>query len=426
MKTKKPFEDIIIENSSWLLRYIRHLSGNNGYVAEDLLQDTLLKCYLNYHGYTEEGRIKSWLASVAKNTVYSYYRKVSHFEVISLDGDDGLADDLTDNESAEDLFMRKTTVSDILNAMANLSDIQKKIFNYRIYGDISVSETSKKLGISEGTVKSATHYTIKKIQNAVKYSESEIKKKGIIMTCREAYALLFMYAKNTISQDDKKDVEAHLKTCPECTSIASALKALIPQISFVPVNNEKKHYLIEFMVNGDKELLSYLGSSCDMSDKYESLNEILTKTGGKIPDDENWFCYGYDTCFENIGEYDNDGNKVDSEIFIQGNKRVRITGMKKVFPYHWSHEVVTTTNSERFPFAKVTGHPDLYAGYLANGFGGEVHSGIYLAIPADVINLRIMSGTGIIDCGTYKFVYTSAYLAETEDIHLACSFSGLK
>ena len=69
---KKPYEEVVTENSGWLLRYIKRLTGNDDYTAEDLLQETLLKCFLSYSGYTEYGKIKSWLACVARNTVNTY------------------------------------------------------------------------------------------------------------------------------------------------------------------------------------------------------------------------------------------------------------------------------------------------------------------------------------------------------------------
>jgi RNA polymerase sigma-70 factor (ECF subfamily) len=417
---KKPYEEVVTENSGWLLRYIKRLTGNDDYTAEDLLQETLLKCFLSYSGYAEYGKIKSWLACVAHNTVNTYYRKKTQLDILSLDGDETFEEILYDDDTPEDVFLRRSMISDILNAVANMSHMQKSIFNYRIYGELSVDETSYRLGIPAGTVKSMTHYTIRKIQNSI---GAVNKKRGNIMTCREVYSLLFVYAKNIISPEDKSAVEEHIVSCKECDNIAKALRNLIPKMTFEPYGDERLHYLIEFMVNGGKELLSYFGCSDDMRNVCEKYNEILKKNDGYIPEGENWFNFCYDTVFEPIGEFDNDGNKIEYEIYINGNKRVRYTRMKKIFPIQWHNEVVMTFDINRFPYEKSKDAPSLYKGYIANGFGCDVRSSIYLAIPENASNIRIKSGNGIHNCGTYKFAYSEQYVTATEDIHMLCTFN---
>ena len=418
---KQPFEEIIAENHVWLYRYICRLLGRNGGAAEDMLQETLLKCFTAYGGYVEQGSIKAWLARVAKNTVYSYQRKCMLFDIVSFDADENLHP-ACDDESPEEAVINKLAVREIFNALANMSEAQRRAFIYRKFEGLSVAETSRKLGIPEGTVKSATYYSIKKIRDGFGVTVPNKIERGIVMSCKEVYSLLFMYAKNTISDEDKANVDTHIKDCAECAAIASSLKKLVPHMSFEPEYGETMHYLIEFMVNGGREMIVYMGFGTDISDKYEMLNQKLADNNGRVPDNENWFNSGYDTCFEQLGEFDNDGNKLDYEIFISGNKRVNIRGMKKVYPYQWFHEAVTATDPKRFPFVKNPNYPDAYTGKLTNGFGVDVHSNIYLAIPKSAENIRMVSGTGVIDCGEYKFAYTSAYVTETENIRLVCGF----
>jgi RNA polymerase sigma factor, sigma-70 family len=418
---KKPYEEIIAENHVWLYRYICRLLGKCGGAAEDMLQETLLKCFTAYGGYVEQGSIKSWLACVARNTVYSYRRKCMHFDIVSFDADVNLHPVCPD-ESPEDAVINKLALREIYNALANISEAQRRVFFCRQFDGLSVAETSRKLGIPQGTVKSATYYSIKKIRDAFGITVPDKNERGISMSCKEIYPLLFMYAKNTISDEDKANVEAHIKHCAECASIASSLKKLVPHMSFEPEYGERMHYLIEFMVNGGRELILFFGSGVDMSDKYEMLNQKLADNNGRVPEGENWFNSGYDQRFDQLGEFDNDGNKLEYETFISGSKRVNIRAMKKVYPYQWFHEVVITANNDNYPYEKNPNYPDAYMGTLRNGFGCDVHSSIYLAIPKSAESIRIVSGTGVIDCGDYKFAYTSAYVTEAEDISLVCGF----
>lgn len=81
---KKPFEEVAAENQAWLYRYICRLLGKSGSAAEDLLQETLIKCFKAYGSYVEQGSLEAWLSSVARNTVMSYLRSRNRFDIISL------------------------------------------------------------------------------------------------------------------------------------------------------------------------------------------------------------------------------------------------------------------------------------------------------------------------------------------------------
>lgn len=80
---KKPFEEVAAENQAWLYRYICRLLGKSGPAAEDLLQETLIKCFKAYGSYVEQGSLEAWLSSVARNTVMSYLRSRNRFDIIS-------------------------------------------------------------------------------------------------------------------------------------------------------------------------------------------------------------------------------------------------------------------------------------------------------------------------------------------------------
>lgn len=97
--------------------------------------------------------------------------------------------------------------------------------------------------------------------------------------------------------------------------------------------------------------------------------------------------------------------------------------MIKVFPIHWHHEAIITSDFNRFPYEKSKDAPGLYKGYIANGFGCDVRSAIYLAIPESAANIRMKSGSGIYDCGTYEFAYSERYVTANERIHMYCTFN---
>ncbi|MHC1693833.1 MAG: zf-HC2 domain-containing protein [Eubacteriales bacterium] len=242
------------------------------------------------------------------------------------------------------------------------------------------------------------------------------------MTCKESYALLFMYAKGTISPEDKKNIEEHISGCKQCGDIARSLKELCPKLA-LGHDDETSHFIIGFNLNNG-EYLSYLGFSCHF-DNAKHLNEILEKTGGIIPEGENWFGFGHDSDYEHIGEFDNEGNKIEFICYpsdaYPNNTRVQYKKMKMIFfPEHWSYS--TLICKKTFVFTKSTEAPNLFYGHMQNSMGNNAHSALYLAIPGAAHNVRIKRGNGVHDCGTYKFAYVSRYVTEEERIVLECSF----
>ena len=68
---KQNFENVVKENTSWILAYVRK-SAKDISLAEDIVQEIWLKAYRAYDSYDECGRLKAWLARIAKNTVYRF------------------------------------------------------------------------------------------------------------------------------------------------------------------------------------------------------------------------------------------------------------------------------------------------------------------------------------------------------------------
>lgn len=51
---KQPFERVVEENMAWLLRYVRGRLRNQS-LAEDIVQEALVKAYRAYDRYAEKG-----------------------------------------------------------------------------------------------------------------------------------------------------------------------------------------------------------------------------------------------------------------------------------------------------------------------------------------------------------------------------------
>jgi RNA polymerase sigma-70 factor (ECF subfamily) len=67
------FERIVIPHTAELLRFARRLSPDAG---EDLVQETLLKAWRNFHQFRRDSNARAWLYRILMNASYERVRKV--------------------------------------------------------------------------------------------------------------------------------------------------------------------------------------------------------------------------------------------------------------------------------------------------------------------------------------------------------------
>lgn len=155
---KQDFEAVVRENSGWLLRYVRSQVKNLS-VAEDLVQEILLKAYRAYDGYYDEGKIKNWLMRIARNRLNSYFSRDSRFQLISLDispsqDDDSLYTYLSDGQTPEEEYLQKELIESVMEVISRLPEKQRQIITYRFIEERNISEIAGIMNIPEGSVKS--------------------------------------------------------------------------------------------------------------------------------------------------------------------------------------------------------------------------------------------------------------------------------
>ena len=64
---------------------------------------------------------------------------------------------------ADDYFDGNETQAQLQEAISQLPDVQRMVFNLRYYDEMKYSEISKLLGTSEGALKASYHLAVKKI-----------------------------------------------------------------------------------------------------------------------------------------------------------------------------------------------------------------------------------------------------------------------
>lgn len=130
--------------------------------ANDVLQNTFLKAWQGLSSFEGRSQLSSWLFRIAINESLDFLRKQKQHRTV--DGD--VAVDGTDIASrliADEYFDGDKTEAKLQQAIAELPEVQRTVFQLRYYENMKYSEISTILGTSEGALKASYHIAVKKI-----------------------------------------------------------------------------------------------------------------------------------------------------------------------------------------------------------------------------------------------------------------------
>lgn len=144
-------KQLIAENKALIKSIIRKIIG---FYDEDIEQEVYIKTWRNLPNYTENGKFKSWIATVTANVCRDYFKS----SVYKQQSTEISSDDVLQNRgiaaSQEKIVDAKKRQKIILDAVNDLPRKMRKVIILFEFEDFSVAEIAKKLGESEGTIKS--------------------------------------------------------------------------------------------------------------------------------------------------------------------------------------------------------------------------------------------------------------------------------
>lgn len=143
-------------------RYIAVRVGNQT-EAEDLTQQVFLKCLESIGGFRWRGApFASWLFRVAHNVVIDHYRQASRRQTLPLD------EFIVADESPEELVDFKLEVEEVKRAIARLTDAQRQVIALRFASGLSISESARAMGKSEGAIKALQHSALQALKRILR------------------------------------------------------------------------------------------------------------------------------------------------------------------------------------------------------------------------------------------------------------------
>jgi RNA polymerase sigma-70 factor, ECF subfamily len=149
------FREKLIKEIPNLRAFAASLSGSM-HVADDLVQDTLLKAWSNADKFTHGTNLRAWLFTILRNTYYSMYRRRGR-EVQDSDGIHSAKIAVQGNqESAIDL-------ADFRIALAKLPEEQREVLIMVGASGMSYEEAAEVCNVAVGTIKSRVNRARKRL-----------------------------------------------------------------------------------------------------------------------------------------------------------------------------------------------------------------------------------------------------------------------
>jgi len=155
---RKAFELVVREYSEQLYWQVRRIVLSHE-DANDVMQNVMLKAWTNLDTFRKDSKLSTWLFRIAINESLDYVRRQKHNTTVSTDDAAGIANTLL----ADKYFDGDETEAQLQEAIAQLPDVQRTVFNLRYYEGMKYSDISQILHTSEGALKASYHIAVKKI-----------------------------------------------------------------------------------------------------------------------------------------------------------------------------------------------------------------------------------------------------------------------
>ena len=158
------FERLVREYSEQLYWQVRRMVLSHE-DANDVMQNVFLKAWSHLDDFHRDSKISTWLYRIAVNESLDFLRRQKNQIVMSTD--DG-GQSVSQTLMADRYFDGDQTEALLQEAIAQLPDVQRTVFNLRYFDEMKYSDISKLLDTSEGALKASYHIAVKKISEFFK------------------------------------------------------------------------------------------------------------------------------------------------------------------------------------------------------------------------------------------------------------------
>ena len=150
--TRQQFIDMITVEQEPLRRFLRGLCDGDGFRADDIAQEALLKAYLSFEGYEGRARFSTWLFRIAWNCWYDHMKASSKEADWFLADDPGASDRVAAVEDGDAPVDRKYEHEHLYMAIRALSPPERAVVLLFYMEERSIKEIQAIMSMPLGTV----------------------------------------------------------------------------------------------------------------------------------------------------------------------------------------------------------------------------------------------------------------------------------
>ena len=152
------------------IRRLFALRTGNGDDADDLLQETFVKVYINIHRYSADYTFGQWIYTIARNTFIDFARKRQ--DALPLDERYAVPVE-SSAPTPEERVISIQQRSQLDGYMANMSADYRQLIELRFFDELSYEEISQRLSIPLGTVKTRIHRARERLCRLITEGDNE-------------------------------------------------------------------------------------------------------------------------------------------------------------------------------------------------------------------------------------------------------------
>tara|TARA_Y100001970_G_scaffold281470_1_gene392324 strand:- start:606 stop:1208 length:603 start_codon:yes stop_codon:yes gene_type:complete len=162
-KDRSAFSQLFSHFSPYLKSFLMKAGGVNSEIAEELVQETMIKVWRKAPSYSQnQASASTWIYTIARNTRIDWLRKQNRQRPESLNAEDIY--DIGGQASLESNLVQLRNEKIISKELGKISSEQKEALSLMYYKNMSGQEVADELGLPLGTVKSRIRLALKKMK----------------------------------------------------------------------------------------------------------------------------------------------------------------------------------------------------------------------------------------------------------------------
>jgi RNA polymerase sigma-70 factor, ECF subfamily len=173
--TLEAYEILVRRYKDPLMNFVYRFTGDRD-VSADIVQDTMIKFYMNKDSYRSFAKFSTWIYTIAGNLAKNELKRRKRRKIFSLENDD----DERSIQVADKTVIQPDKAADseikneiIQNALLKVKDVYRNVVILRDIQELSYEEIAGITGLSLGTVKSRINRGRLQLQKLLKHIYKE-------------------------------------------------------------------------------------------------------------------------------------------------------------------------------------------------------------------------------------------------------------